>query len=95
MDVVKALGELYQEKKRLDLAIAKLEGKQRGHVKEADGAVIQRGRKSMSAEERRAVSPRVANYCAARKTVSHSDLQMQDGSKNTLESAPERDQAMA
>ena len=82
MDVVKALGELYQEKKRLDLAIGKLEAKQREQITQGDSPQPQRGRKSMSVEERRAVSQRMANYWAARKAVGSA-------------SEPERDQANA
>ncbi len=90
MDVVKALGELYQEKKRLDLAIGNLEAKQRGQTTQVDGPRIQRGRKSMSVEERRAVSQRMADYWAARKAAGGSEFQ-----NDNLESAsePEQDQA--
>lgn len=95
MDVVNALSELHKEKKRLDLAIAKLEAQQREAATGTNGSVIQRGRKSMSAEERRAVSQRMANYWAARKIGSDSDLEIRDGSKSTLDSPPERDQAIA
>ena len=93
MDVVKALGELYQEKKRLDLAIAKLEAKQRAQITQGDSPKLQRGRKSMSVEERQAVSQRMADYWAARKAVGGSQAQIDDN----LESAaqPERDQASA
>ncbi len=66
MDVVKALGELYQEKKRLDVAIANLEARQ---SRNGDRPGKRPGRKSMSAEERRAVSQRMAGYWAARKAV--------------------------
>ena len=78
MDVVKALGELYEEKKRLDSAIAALEARQR-----QDGGEIEsskrRGRKSMGEEERRAVSQRMAEYWAARKAVQPAELQRPTG----------------
>ena len=92
MDVVKALGELYQEKKRLDLAIGKLEVKQRGRITQVDGPRIQRGRKSMSIEERRAVSQRMADYWAARKAVTGSGFQ-NDNPESVSE--PKQDQATA
>ena len=90
MDVVKALGELYQEKKRLDLAIGKLEARQRGQIRKGDSPQLQRGRKSMSVEERRAVSQRMADYWAARKARGCSEDQVD----HNLESAsePEQDQ---
>ena len=92
MDVVKALGELYQEKKRLDLAIGKLEAKQ-SQITQGDSPQLQRGRKSMSVEERRAVSQRMADYWAARKARGGSEDQVD----HNLESAsePEQDQATA
>ena len=93
MDVVKALGELYQEKKRLDLAIGKLEAQQRGQITQVDGRQIQRGRKSMSVEERRAVSQRMADYWAARKAVGGSEAHIEDNLETA--SQPERDQATA
>ena len=94
MDVVKALGELYQEKKRLDLAIGKLEAKQRDQITQGDSPQLQRGRKSMSVEERRAVSQRMADYWAARKAGGGGS---EDQVDHNLESAsePEQDQATA
>ncbi len=69
MDIVKALRELYNEKKRLDAAIAALEARIRaGHngpgTKSAKG---RRGRKSMSAAERLEVSKRMTLYWQARR----------------------------
>ena len=63
MDVAKALRELYAERKLLDAAIASLEGKQNAAVRAGN----RRGRKSMSPEERREVSRRMAEYWAARR----------------------------
>jgi hypothetical protein len=69
MDIVKALRELYNEKKRLDVAISSLEAR----VKAARGgsrakpAAGRRGRKSMSAAEREEVSKRMTLYWEARR----------------------------
>lgn len=68
MDVEKALRELYQEKKRVDAAIAVLETR----LKVSKGArskpaVERRGRKGMSAEERQEVSKRMAKYWQERR----------------------------
>ena len=68
MDVVKALGELYGEKQRLDRAIAALEDRLRNNNGSVESS-RRRGRKSMSQEERRAVSQRMADYWAARKAA--------------------------
>lgn len=63
MDVNKALGELHEEKRRLDLIIAALEARlgigSRAHKR--------RGRKSMSPEERLEVSKRMSQYWEARR----------------------------
>ena len=67
MDVNKTLQELYEERRRLDLAIASLEARQRTLAKIA--STPRRGRKSMSEEERRAVSLRMAKYWEARKAA--------------------------
>jgi hypothetical protein len=66
MDIVKALRELYQEKKRLDAAIASLEAR----VNAGRGTSTtkgRRGRKSMSAAERLQVSRRMTLYWEARR----------------------------
>lgn len=63
MDLYKAIQELVDEKKRLDAVIASLE------AREAKMPAVhkRRGRKSMSAEERAAVSRRMAAWWAARR----------------------------
>ncbi|HTP89521.1 MAG TPA: hypothetical protein VMJ34_21375 [Bryobacteraceae bacterium] len=63
MDIYKAIQELIQEKKRLDAVIASLESRSNGALREKK----RRGRKSMSTEERAAVSRRMAAYWAARR----------------------------
>ncbi|MEP6539947.1 MAG: hypothetical protein ABJF23_31760 [Bryobacteraceae bacterium] len=64
MDLVKAIHELSQHKKQLDAAIATLESL-------LDGVPVKtgkkRGRKQMSAEERRIVSARMSKYWASRR----------------------------
>ncbi len=66
MDVVKALRELYTEKKRLDATIARLEARLRAAPTVKSGA-RRRGRKSMSAAERLEVSKRMTLYWEARR----------------------------
>jgi hypothetical protein len=73
MDIVKALRELYHEKKRLDAAIAALEARKKSGrtgplTKSGQG---RRGRKSMSAEERLEVSRRMTLYWEARRAKLH------------------------
>jgi hypothetical protein len=70
MDIVKALRELYNEKKRLDTAISVLEARIRaGHTGSgAKPAKGRRGRKSMSAAERLEVSRRMRLYWEARRS---------------------------
>jgi hypothetical protein len=63
MDIYKAIQDLTQEKKRLDAIIASLETRSNGAARVKG----RRGRKSMSAEEREAVSKRMAAYWAARR----------------------------
>jgi hypothetical protein len=69
MDLYKAIQDLYAEKEKLERVIASLEELQRaGGV----GAVIpkppkRRGRKSMSARERREVSERMKKYWEGRR----------------------------
>jgi hypothetical protein len=70
MDIVKALRELHNEKKRLDVAIASLEARVKAAragsaLKPARG---RRGRKSMSAAERLEVSKRMKLYWESRRT---------------------------
>ena len=66
MDVDKALRDLYEEKHRLDVAIATLEAHlQAGSPGSARRS--RRGRKSMSPEERLEVSRRMSKYWEARR----------------------------
>jgi hypothetical protein len=72
MDIVKALRELHDEKKRLDAAIASLEARSKAArtgsvIKPAKG---RRGRQNMSAAERLEVSKRMKLYWEARRTQS-------------------------
>jgi len=62
MDVNRALRELYDEKRRLDAAIARLELRLRGRVPPS-----RRGRKSMGPEERLEVSRRMTRYWEMRR----------------------------
>ena len=65
MDVLKALRELYAEKTRIDQLISICEIK----IKEQDKRLTRskRGRKSMSADERKIVSERMRTYWAKRR----------------------------
>ena len=74
MDLYKAIRELVEEKKRIDRIIASLEAMlKRGTTVAPDGGAPKdvspkrRGRKSMSVEERRQVSERMAHYWAAKR----------------------------
>jgi hypothetical protein len=68
MDIYQAIRELYEEKLKLDQVIASLE-----QLQEAASALPfpepekRRGRKSMSAQERREVSARMRRYWASRR----------------------------
>jgi hypothetical protein len=69
MDIVKALRELYNEKKRLDASIAALEARIKA-ARSGSGAKAakrRRGRKSMSAAERLEVSKRMTLYWETRR----------------------------
>lgn len=68
LDLQKAIRELYEEKERIDGVIASLEQ----YLKTKRTGVIKRkrGRKSMSPEERLAVSDRMRSYWAGRRTIS-------------------------
>jgi hypothetical protein len=68
MDVDKALRELYEEKRRLDVAIAMLEAHLQAGSR-APARSSRRGRKSMSAEERLEVSRRMSKYWEARRAA--------------------------
>ena len=66
MDLPKAIRELYEEKARIDGVIASLE---QYLLTNGPGAIKRkRGRKSMSPEERQAVSARMRGYWAGRRT---------------------------
>ena len=65
MDVNKALRELHEEKRRLDITIAALEARL-GNGSRTRG---RRGRKSMSPEERQQVSKRMSQYWEARRAT--------------------------
>jgi hypothetical protein len=67
MDINKTLQELYEERRRLDMAIAQLEVRRSAQAKIALRS--RRGRKAMSEEQRRAVSLRMAKYWEARKAA--------------------------
>lgn len=65
VDVERALRELYSEKKILDSAISNLERR----LRDASPRRMpkRRGRKQMSAQERRAVSERMTRYWESRR----------------------------
>lgn len=65
MDLDKALRELYEERKRLDRAISRIES--RLAVLSDQSKRSTRGRKSMGSEERLKVSARMTAYWAARR----------------------------
>jgi hypothetical protein len=69
MDILKALRELHNEKKRLDAAIAALEARKKaGYLGAKEKPVhSRRGRKSMSAAERLEVSKRMTLYWESRR----------------------------
>lgn len=69
MDIVKALRELYAEKKRLDATIAALEAHIKAGRTGSKPKALKRGpgRKSMSPEERKQVSERMRLYWQARR----------------------------
>jgi len=69
MDLYKAIQDLYAEKEKLERVIASLEELQRtaGGLPVPLKPVKRRGRKSMSAKERREVSERMKRYWAGRR----------------------------
>jgi hypothetical protein len=68
MDIVKALRELYNEKKRLDASIASLEARiKASRAGSPAKPAKRRGRKSMSAAERLEVSKRMTLYWEGRR----------------------------
>lgn len=69
MDLRDAIQDLYNEKAKLDRAIGVLVDLQRsagGEIPPLPKSVGRRGRKSMGAEEREAVSQRMKKYWASR-----------------------------
>ncbi len=68
MDLLKVIQELYDERKRLDGAIAALESvlETKAALPDTKGTK-RRGRKSMSHDERQKVSERMRKYWAARR----------------------------
>jgi hypothetical protein len=69
MDLYKAIQDLYAEKEKLERVIASLEELQRrgGSQTPLPKPTRRRGRKSMSAEERREVSARMKKYWESRR----------------------------
>jgi hypothetical protein len=67
MDLRQALEQLYAEKKRIENVIASLEALLRNGEEPGPVQPSRRGRKSMSAEERRQVSERMKKYWADRR----------------------------
>lgn len=69
MDLLKAIRELYAEKEKLERVIASLEELQRSASELPKLPVMggRRGRKNMSARERREVSERMKKYWATRR----------------------------
>lgn len=63
MDLYRAIEELYEEKRRIEQAIAALERQEPAPAKAAG----RRGRKSMAAEERKQVSERMRRYWESRR----------------------------
>lgn len=72
MDLYKAIRDLYAEKERLERVIASLEELQRkaSAPPEKTTSGKRRGRKSMSADERKEVSARMKKYWAGRRSNS-------------------------
>ena len=69
MDLYKTIRILHEERNRLDKLIASLEQLQADKSIEHQHAFPRRGRKGMSADERREVSERMKRYWAARRTT--------------------------
>jgi hypothetical protein len=87
MDIGKALKELYNEKKRLDAAIAALEAR----IRTSQGGPAakphkgRRGRKSMSAVERLEVSRRMTLYWESRRAKIQAPRIVPPGSASSSE----------
>jgi hypothetical protein len=77
MDLYKALSELYEEKKRLDRAISRVEYRL-ASLSDAPNR-SKRGRKNMSNEERRQVSERMTAYWAARRARTQTPTRKKNG----------------
>lgn len=69
MDLFKTIKELVEERKRIDLLIARLEEQQRIAHSSPNGGIRRRGRKGMNAAERREVSERMQRYWAQRRSA--------------------------
>lgn len=72
MDLYQAIQNLYAEKEKLERVIASLEDLQRaagGSVPSLPNGEKHRGRKFMSADERRDVSARMKKYWAGRRAA--------------------------
>lgn len=85
MDILKALRDLYNEKKRLDVAISSLEARLKAtrRVSTSKPARGRRGRKSMSEAERLEVSERMTLYWEARRAqASPSEVSPQSTTEN-------------
>jgi hypothetical protein len=67
MDLYEAIRALHEEKQRIDRLIAVLEELERAADRHPAASKKRRGRKTMSAEERREVSERMKRYWARRK----------------------------
>ena len=78
MDLNRALRDLYEEKKYLDRAIARLEARLVSLNANRDRST--RGRKEMGPEERVKVSERMTAYWAARRARAGGDSE-QDGTE--------------
>ena len=71
MDLYSAIRELYDQKKRIDFAIAALEAKE-SKGWNSGNRKKRRGRKGMSADERVEVSRRMRAYWASRRNAAES-----------------------
>ncbi len=67
MDVDKTIGQLREEKDRLDRAITRLEKQLAAEAARAPAVPKRRGRKSMSPQDRLEVSKRMRAYWAAHR----------------------------
>jgi len=90
MDVNKALRELHEEKRRLDVTIAALEARL-GNGSRTRG---RRGRKSMTPQERLEVSKRMSKYWEARR-ASAAALQVDPIPTDELQAHPKSAAAVA